>query len=587
MTPVGSDGKTYTIAVTGMAHDGTVIVSVPAGKVHDEAGNANVASTSTDNTVTYDITPPTVTINQATGQADPTNSTTINFTAVFSEAVVGFATGDVTIAGTAGAATATVTPVGSDGTTYNVAVTGMTHDGTVIVSLAAGVADDPAGNPNVASTSTDNSVTYDITPPAVTIDQAAGQADPTIAATVNFPVVFSEPVIGFAASHVTISGTAGATTATVTPVGSDGTTYNVAVTGMAHNGTVVISMAPGAAHDQAGNLSLAPTIIDNSVAYYGNAPGVTINQATSQADPTNASPITFTVAFDEPVTGFATGDVTVGGSAGATTATVTPVGSDGTTYNVAVTGMTQDGLVVVTVPAGVAQDQLEPSQLRLDRHRQPRHLRHHPTDGDDQPGDRSSRSGQRLDRQFHRGVQRGGCQLCRRRRHDCQHRRSHHHDGDSRRQRRQDLHRGRNRHDAKEYGTITASLAQGVVDDAAGNPNVASTSTDNSVTYDNTAPTVTIDKAAGQADPTNAATINFAVVFSEPVIGFTTGHVAISGTAGATTAVVTPVGSDGTTYNVAVTGMTGDGTVIINMAAGAAHDAPAIPAPPRPSSITA
>ena len=293
VTPVGSDGKTYTIAVTGMAHDGTVIVSVPAGKVHDEAGNANVASTSTDNTVTYDITPPTVTINQATAQADPTNSTTINFTAVFSEAVVGFATGDVTIAGTAGATTATVTPVGSDGTTYNVAVTGMTHDGTVIVSLAAGVADDPAGNPNVASTSTDNSVTYDNTAPTVTIDQAAGQADPTIAATVNFAVVFSEPVIGFTASDVTISGTAGATTATVTPVGSDGATYNVAVTGMAHNGTVVISMAPGAAHDQAGNLSLAPTIIDNSVAYYGNAPGVTINQATSQADPTNASTINF------------------------------------------------------------------------------------------------------------------------------------------------------------------------------------------------------------------------------------------------------------------------------------------------------
>ena len=37
-------------------------------------------------------------------------------------------------------------------------------------------------------------------------------------------------------------------------------------------------------------------------------PDVTINQAGSQADPTSSSPINFTVVFNEPVTGFATGD---------------------------------------------------------------------------------------------------------------------------------------------------------------------------------------------------------------------------------------------------------------------------------------
>ena len=49
------------------------------------------------------------------------------------------------------------------------------------------------------------------------------------------------------------------------------------------------------------------------------APTVTINQAAGQADPTNASPINFTVMFSETVTGFATGDVTLSGTAGATT----------------------------------------------------------------------------------------------------------------------------------------------------------------------------------------------------------------------------------------------------------------------------
>ena len=45
-------------------------------------------------------------------------------------------------------------------TTYAVAVTGMTISGTVIATIAAGVATDLAGNTNTASTSADNTVTW-------------------------------------------------------------------------------------------------------------------------------------------------------------------------------------------------------------------------------------------------------------------------------------------------------------------------------------------------------------------------------------------------------------------------------------------
>src|SRR5205823_11961056 len=124
-----------------------------------------IASTSTDNSVSFtpaDTTPPSVTINQAAGQADPTNSSPINFTAVFSEPVSGFTGAGVTISGTAGG-TKTVTVTGGP-STYTVAVSGMTTDGTVIASIPAGVAQDAAGNLNTASTSTDNSVSFDATP---------------------------------------------------------------------------------------------------------------------------------------------------------------------------------------------------------------------------------------------------------------------------------------------------------------------------------------------------------------------------------------------------------------------------------------
>src|SRR5205085_2816613 len=148
-------------------------------------GNGNSASTSTDNTVSYDTTAPTVTIDQAVAQADPTKISPIHFTVVFSESVSDFATGDVTLSGTAGATTAAVT---GSGTTYDVAVSGMTSDGTVIASVPARKAPDAAGNANSASTSTDNTVTYDTTGPTVTVNQAVAQADPTNASPIHFTV---------------------------------------------------------------------------------------------------------------------------------------------------------------------------------------------------------------------------------------------------------------------------------------------------------------------------------------------------------------------------------------------------------------
>ena len=118
-------------------------------------------------TVANETTRPTVTINQAAGQADPTSSAPINFTVVFSEPVSGFTGADVAISGTAGG-TKSVTVSGGP-STYNAAVSGMTTAGTVIATIAAGVAQDAAGNLNTASTSTDNSVSFDATAPSVSI----------------------------------------------------------------------------------------------------------------------------------------------------------------------------------------------------------------------------------------------------------------------------------------------------------------------------------------------------------------------------------------------------------------------------------
>ena len=81
---------------------------------------------------------------------------------------------------------------------------------------------------------------------------------------------------------------------------------------------------------------------------------VTINQAPGQADPGPGSPINFQAVFSAPVTGFGPEDIAFGGTAGATTATIT---GGPTTYNVAVSGMTLNGgTVIASVKGGGAQD---------------------------------------------------------------------------------------------------------------------------------------------------------------------------------------------------------------------------------------
>src|SRR5204863_506560 len=104
---------------------------------------------------------------------------------------------------------------------------------------------------------------------------------------------------------------------------------------------------------------------------------------------------------------------------------------------------------------------------------------------------------------------------------------------------------------------------------AASNPNTGSGTA--SVSYDNTRPTASIAKAATQADPTNNSTIHFTVTFSESVTGFGASGLTLGGTSGGTKSAI--VTGSGDTYDVAVSGMTSDGTVTAQVKANAASDA--------------
>ncbi|RLD79647.1 MAG: hypothetical protein DRJ07_11475, partial [Bacteroidetes bacterium] len=242
-------------------------------------------------------------ITQAIGQSDPTNSSLINFTATFSESVIGLDNADITLSGIASPTTVIVT---GSGNVYNIAVSGMSTDGTVIIDILADVCSDAAGNLNMASTNTDNTVTYNTSNPTVEITQATGQTDPTNSNPINFTATFNENVTDFINTDVTISGTAGASTSVVT---GGPQVFNIAISGKSGEGAVIVDIAGGVCTDVAGNDNLASTNTDNQVIYDEIKPGVVLSSSGSGT--TELTNIPIFIVFSELVQGFSSDNINV------------------------------------------------------------------------------------------------------------------------------------------------------------------------------------------------------------------------------------------------------------------------------------
>ncbi|MFL5331531.1 MAG: beta strand repeat-containing protein [Gemmataceae bacterium] len=285
VTVVGNPGDSvFTVHVSGMDQSGIITANIPAGAATDVSDEGNNPSTSTDNTVTFSTGP------QATLAANNVNDANVNagnvstytFTVTFNDPDnidVSTLNGDeIRVTGPNGfdslaslssflppinspsvTATYTFTPPGG---TWNAA-----DNGNYTFTFEPGSLDNGLGFGNTQQNLGTINVTMNA--PTVTINQAAAQPDPTTVSTINFTVVFSEPVTGFDGSDVTLSGTAHPTTAVVT---GSGTTYNVAVTGMNSAGTVIATVKPGAAQDISGDTNAASTSTDNTVTFVVTTP---------------------------------------------------------------------------------------------------------------------------------------------------------------------------------------------------------------------------------------------------------------------------------------------------------------------------
>jgi|GEM_PF-3004773 len=315
------NARTYTFNVAPTA-DGDVVLNIAAGAAVDSGGRP---STATSFTIRSDRTAPSV--NLATTATSPTNLSAIPFTATFSEAVTGFTAGDITVTN------GTVQNFSGSGTTYTFEVV-PTADGVVTVSIAANAAQDAAGNGNTASNTIN--ITSDRTAPSVNLTTTAGTSTSTNP--IPFTATFSEAVTGFTAGDILVTNGA-----VINFTSVNATTYTFDVVPNSSGVSIGVTVPASVANDAAGNGNTASSTVN--VNFTGTV--VTANINTTASDPTNLSPIPFTVTFTEAVSGFQLSDIQV------TNGTAQNFSGSGSSYSFDVVP-TSDGPIVIDIPAGAA-----------------------------------------------------------------------------------------------------------------------------------------------------------------------------------------------------------------------------------------
>jgi hypothetical protein len=249
-------------ASTGTKNNVQVSQTDPAGNT---SGNTTIA---TLNVVSANA----VTINQSGGQEDPTDVAAINFDVTFTTAIdeSTFVVGDFTLGGTA---TYTITSISdaafggaNDDLTYRVVAT-ATVEGTVIPTLGASVVQTPGLVENGASTSTDGTVTYDVTADAApgTPNMTAG-TDSGSSSTDN---ITSDATPTFDVSCVTGStvNLIGSTTGALGSAVCAGSTAAITAT------TMVSENVSATQTDPAGNVSAASGTLAVTIDTSAAAPG--------------------------------------------------------------------------------------------------------------------------------------------------------------------------------------------------------------------------------------------------------------------------------------------------------------------------
>ncbi len=347
---VTGSGTSYTATISGITGDGTLGITIAGGTAVDLAGNS--AAADVGSTFIVDNTRPSVTIGNPSSSITASNS--ITYSISYADANFGssgLTTGNITLNKT-GSANGTVSLSGA-GTSYTVTISGITGDGSLGISLAANTAIDLAGN-QALGTGPSTTFIVDNTPPAVTVHNPS--APITASGSITYAVSYAD--VNFATSSLTASGITlnktGTANGTVSVSGS-GTSYTVTIGNIMGDGTLGLSISAGSASDLAGNRALSASgttfIVDNT------PPSVTISNPSASI--TGSGSISYTITYADP--NFGSSSLTTSNlilnETGTANGTLSLIGS-GTSYTATISGITGDGTLGISVGANTAADQV-------------------------------------------------------------------------------------------------------------------------------------------------------------------------------------------------------------------------------------
>ena len=554
--------------------DGTYTVHARAT---DTAGNVENSPTAT---FTFDTAEPTV-VSVERDDPDPTNAASVDYTVTFSEDVTGLDASDfslTTTGGLSGASVTAVTPASGFNTVYTVTVSTGTGDGTIRLDVDDDTVTDRAGNLLDTAYSAGQVYTIDKTAPVTHITFPVQDAFYNQATWTDWITGTASDTGGAAVAAVQLSLQQGSgnywdgdsfdSSSEYFWTANGTTDWSTAFTdsNFPADGTYTVHAR---ASDTAGNLENSPT----ATFTFDTAEPTVVSVERDDPDPTNAASVDYTVTFSEDVTGLDTDDftLTTGGLSGASVTAVTPASGFNTVYTVTVSTGTGDGTIRLDVndddtvtdrAANLLDTAYSAGQVyTIDKTAPVTHITFPVQDAfynqatwTDWITGTASDTGGAAVAAVQLSLQQGS---------------GNYWDGDSFDSSSEYFWTANGTTDWSTAFTDSNFPADGTytvharASDTAGNLENSPTAT---FTFDTAEPTV-VSVERDDPDPTNAASVDYTVTFSEDVTGVDTDDFTLTtgGLSGASVTAVTPASGFNTVYTVTVSTGIGDGTIRLDV----------------------
>lgn len=205
---------------------------------------------------------------------------------------------------------------------------------------------DAAGNLSAASTDR-----LEISGSAPTAGVLSRFISPSRLTTFNFQLAFSESISGLASADFSNTGTA--TGCVFTPSGSTGSFFNVAVTNCSE-GTLALRLVPDSVIDSSSNAGPTLEVVTDFITIDRTVPTASW---TVPASPATALPLSYTLTFNEGISGLTSSDFINANltSAKAVGCIFTPSSDTGTVITVVVTGCS-DGVLTLRLRSSSVAD---------------------------------------------------------------------------------------------------------------------------------------------------------------------------------------------------------------------------------------